>query len=217
MKSKTLIFVNTLLVLLYAYLNSFSEIEGFKAIFLIIIFGLAITSQLVFATVLKPEKIDILFVAIVLFRSVAFLTIPLQKNIYLYAVSVITTFCLDLWQYSHWKINSVFKTKTYTPKELTYSKKLIEIVFVFSPIIAALLCYKEMFAIVFLAFSFCKLLNMEKSGYRVCMIIECCISAAFIILKRQNMIDNILLYVLAALLFISFIVMFILIHRKNKE
>ena len=75
MKSKTLIFVNTLLVLLYAYLNSFSEIEGFKAIFLIIIFGLAITSQLVFATVLKPEKIDILFVAIVLFRFVAIFTL----------------------------------------------------------------------------------------------------------------------------------------------
>jgi len=217
MKSKTFIFVNTLLVLLYAYVNSFNEIEGFNAIFLIIIFGLGMASQLIFATVLKPEKINILFVAIVLLRLVAFLTIPLQRNIYLYAVSVITTLCLDLWQYSHWKTNSVFKTKTYTQDELTYSKKLTEIVFVFSLIIVALVCYKEMFAIVFLAVSFYKLFNMKKSGYRVCMIIECCISAIFIILKRLNIIHNILLYVLALLLFISFIVIFILIRRKSKE
>ena len=217
MKSKILIFVNTLLVLLYAYVNSFNEIEGFNAIFLIIIFGLGMASQLIFATVLKPEKINILFVAIVLLRLVAFLTIPLQRNIYLYSVSVITTLCLDLWQYSHWKTNPVFKTKTYTQDELTYSKKLIEIVFVFSLIIAALVCYKETFAIVFLVVSFYKLFNMKKSGYRVCMIIECCISAIFIILKRLNIINNILLYVLALLLFISFIVIFILIHRKSKE
>ncbi len=174
-------------------------------------------SQLIFATVLKPKKIDILFITIVLIRLAVFLTIPLQRNIYLYAISVMITFCLDLWQYSHCKINSVFKTKTYTQKELTYSKELIDIVFVFSIIIAALVCYKEMFAIVFLAVSFYKLFNMKKSGYRVCMIIEYCISAVFIILKRLNIIDSILLYVLALLLSISFVVISILIYRKNKE
>lgn len=174
-------------------------------------------SQLIFATVLKPKKIDILFITIVLIRLAVFLTIPLQRNIYLYAISVMITFCLDLWQYSHWKINSVFKTKNYTQKELTYSKELIDIVFVFSIIIAALVCYKEMFAIVFLAVSFYKLFNMKKSGYRVCMIIEYCISAVFIILKRLNIIDSILLYVLALLLSISFVVISILIYRKNKE
>ncbi len=217
MKPKILIFVNTLLILLYACVNSLSEIEGFNAILLIIIFGLAMASQLIFATVLKPEKIDILFATIVLLRLAVFLTIPLQRNIYLYTISVIITFCLDLWQYSHWKVNSVFKTGTYTQNELTYSKKLIEIVFVFSLIIAALVCYKETFAIVFLAVSFYKLFNMKKSGYRVCMIIECCISAAFIVLKRLDIINSILLYVLALLLFISFVVIFILIYRKNKE
>ena len=216
MKSKILIFVNTLLILLYACVNSLSEIEGFNAILLIIIFGLAMASQLIFATVLKPEKIDIRFVAIVLIRLALFLTIPLQRNVYLYTTSVIITFCLDLWQYSHWKINSFFKTKTYTQNELTYSKKLIEIVFVFSLIIAALICYKETFAIVFLAVSFYKLFNMKKSGYRVCMIIECCLSAVFIVLKRLNIIDSILLYVLALLSFISFVVIIILLYRKNK-
>lgn len=216
MKSKILIFVNTLLILLYACVNSLSEIEGFNAILLIIIFGLAMASQLIFATVLKPEKIDIRFVAIVLIRLALFLTIPLQRNVYLQTTSVIITFCLDLWQYSHWKINSFFKTKTYTQNELTYSKKLIEIVFVFSLIIAALICYKETFAIVFLAVSFYKLFNMKKSGYRVCMIIECCISAVFIVLKRLNIIDSILLYVLALLSFISFVVIIILLYRKNK-
>lgn len=217
MKSKIFIFVNTLLVLLYVYFNSLSEIEGFNAIFLIVIFGLAMVSQLIFATILKPEKINILFVAIILLRLVAFLTIPLQRNIYLYAISVITTFYLDLWQYSHWKINTVFNNKTYTEEELIYSKKLTEIAFVFSLIIAALVCYKETFSIVFLAVSFYKLFNMKKSRYRVCMIIECCISAIFIILKRLNIINNILLYVLVLLLFISLIVIFILIRRKNKE
>ena len=216
MKSKILIFVNTLLILLYACVNSLSEIEGFNAILLIIIFGLAMASQLIFATVLKPEKIDIRFVAIVLIRLALFLTIPLQRNVYLHTTSVIITFCLDLWQYSHWKINSFFKTKTYTQNELTYSKKLIEIVFVFSLIIVALICYKETFAIVFLAVSFYKLFNMKKSGYRVCMIIECCISAVFIVLKRLNIIDSILLYVLALLSFISFVVIIILLYRKNK-
>ena len=216
MKSKILIFVNTLLILLYACVNSLSEIEEFNAILLIIIFGLAMASQLIFATVLKPEKIDIRFVAIVLIRLALFLTIPLQRNVYLHTTSVIITFCLDLWQYSHWKINSFFKTKTYTQNELTYSKKLIEIVFVFSLIIAALICYKETFAIVFLAVSFYKLFNMKKSGYRVCMIIECCISAVFIVLKRLNIIDSILLYVLALLSFISFVVIIILLYRKNK-
>lgn len=217
MKSKIFIFVNTLLVLLYVYVNSLSEIEGFNAIFLIVIFGLAMVSQLIFATILKPEKINILFVAIILLRLVAFLTIPLQRNIYLYAISVITTFYLDLWQYSHWKINTVFNNKTYTEEELIYSKKLTEIAFVFSLIIAALVSYKETFSIVFLAVSFYKLFNMKKSRYRVCMIIECCISAIFIILKRLNIINNILLYVLVLLLFISLIVIFILIRRKNKE
>lgn len=217
MKSKILIFVNTLLVLLYVYVNSLSEIEGFNAIFLIIIFGLAMVSQFVFATILKPEKINILFVLIILLRLVAFLTIPLQKNIYLYAISAITTFYLDFWQYSHWKTNTVFNTKTYTEEELIHSKKMTEIAFVFSLIIAALVCYKEAFAIVFLAISFYKLFNMKKSGYSVCMTIECCISAIFIILKRLNIINNILLYVLVLLLFISLIVIFILIRRKNKE
>ena len=174
-------------------------------------------SQLIFATVLKPKKIDILFITIVLIRLAVFLTIPLQRNIYLYAISVMITFCLDLWQYSHWKINSVFKTKTYTQKELIYSKTLMEIVLVFSLIISALICHKEMFAIVFLAISFYKLFNMKKSGYRVCIIAECCISVAFIVLKRLNIIDSILLYVLALLLFVSFVVILILICRKNKE
>ena len=160
MKSKILIFVNTLLVLLYAYVNSFSEIEGFNAILLIIVFGLAMASQLIFATILKPEKINILFVTIVLLRLAVFLTIPLQKNIYLYAISVIVTFCLDLWQYLHWKTNSIFKTKTYTQDELVYSKKSIEIVFVFSLIIAALLCHNEGLAIVFLVISLYKLFKI---------------------------------------------------------
>ena len=111
MKSKILIFVNTLLILLYACVNSLSEIEGFNAILLIIIFGLAMASQLIFATVLKPEKIDIRFVAIVLIRLALFLTIPLQRNAYIYTTSVTITSCLDLCQYSHWKINSFFIVK----------------------------------------------------------------------------------------------------------
>lgn len=217
MKSKILIFVNTLLVLLYAYVNSFSEIEGFNAILLIVVFGLAMAAQLIFATILKPEKINILFVTIVLLRLAVFLTIPLQKNIYLYAISVIVTFCLDLWQYLHWKTNSIFKTKTYTQDELVYSKKSIEIVFVFSLIIAALLCHNEGLAIVFLVISLYKLFKMKNSGYRVCMIIECCVSAIFIILKRLNIINNVPLYILALLVFISFVVIFILTHRKSKE
>lgn len=217
MKSKILIFVNTLLVLLYAYVNSFSEIEGFNAILLIIVFGLAMVSQLVFATILKPEKINILFVTIVLLRLAVFLTIPLQKNIYLFAISVIVTFCLDLWQYLHWKTNSVFETKTYTEEEVVYTKTLMEIAFVFSLIIAALLCRKEGLAIVFLAISLYKLFKMKNNGYRVCMIIELCVSAIFIILKRLNIINNVPLYILALLVFISFVVIFILIHRKSKE
>ena len=174
-------------------------------------------SQLIFATILKPEKINILFVTIVLLRLAVFLTIPLQKNIYLYAVSVIITFCLDLWQYLHWKTNSIFKTKTYTQDELVYSKKSIEIVFVFSLIMAALLCHKEGLAIVFLVISLYKLFKMKNNGYRVCMIIELCVSAIFIILKGLNIINNVPLYVLAILVFISFVVIFILIYRKNKE
>ena len=217
MKSKILIFVNTLLALLYAYVNSFGSTEGFNAILLIVIFGLAMASQLVFATILKPEKINILFVTIVLLRLAAFLTIPLQKNIYLYAISVIITFGLDLWQYLHWKTNSVFETKTYTEEEVVYTKTLMEIAFVFSLIIAALLCRKEGLAIVFLAISLYRLFKMKKSGYRVCMIIELCVSAIFIILKRLNIINNVPLYILALLVFISFVVIFILTHRKSKE
>lgn len=174
-------------------------------------------SQLIFATILKPEKINIPYVTIILLRLAVFLTIPLQKNIYLYAVSVIITFCLDLWQYLHWKTNSVFKTKDYTQDELIYSKKSIEIVFIFSLIIAALLCHNEGLAIVFLVISSYKSFKMEKLGYRVCMLIECCVSAIFIILKRLSIINNVPLYILALLVFISFVIIFILTHRKSKE
>ena len=152
-----------------------------------------------------------------LLRLAAFLTIPLQKNIYLFAISVIVTFCLDLWQYLHWKTNSVFETKTYTEEEVVYTKTLMEIAFVFSLIIAALLCRKEGLAIVFLAISLYKLFKMKNNGYRVCMIIELCVSAIFIILKALNVINNIPLYVVAFLVFVSFVAILILTYRKNKK
>ncbi|MEE1315566.1 MAG: hypothetical protein UHS49_07385 [Faecalimonas sp.] len=180
MELKKCIFFNTLLVVLYTYINSLNEVEGWNAIFLIIIFALGMLLQWIFAALLKPEKMNVLYVLIILIRLAAFLTIPLQRSMYLYMLSIIITFCLDLWQYSHWDLNAVFKTKTYTDSEVAYSKNLAEIAFPFSLTVAALIGYKGAFAIAFIGISFYQAYKIESLKYRIWINIECCISIIFI-------------------------------------
>jgi len=104
MKKSLLVFLNTLLLLVYVGITEFTAQENLFAFLTLFIFAFGVIivgiSSGFFRPHYKPTIREHIFFAI---RTVSFLTVPLQANyrhnVALYIISIVIMLILDSWQF----------------------------------------------------------------------------------------------------------------------
>jgi hypothetical protein len=187
-------------------------------------FFLGILAQLILAGVFRPARINPEYLMITLVRLVAFVTVPIQNNIYLYIISISVTLALDYHQFSKGELNKKLtenKENVSEEKEINSEDKDRAKLFYKTILIAAISITIFMDMVIFtniicLAVAIKFISSIKNKKIRNWCVTEISLMSVLRISREFFNYDSFLIYIIVAVFLIVGSIKYYLIYSKKK-